>query len=224
MQHKYTFLKVFGLILAILVTGIGTLLVFPGLLPRPTGGERDTFSLEETALLQPGDLVLRKGVGTPSDLIVTFMNDHTGVSHCAMVLESGPQGVLLLHSINQSLSKTDGVQIQELTEFNQNTRPESLVVVRPLIDSVRRERLLALSETYLRAAIPFDNGYNLSDRSSLYCSELFIELYESTGWWRGTVDGTYPNYRFSGPLVNFRTFLNPAYFRVIISHNKNISL
>lgn len=190
----------------------------PAVLPRPSSFEPDRFSTTEMNLLQAGDLVFRRGPGLPSDLIVTYLHDGTGLSHGAMLLPgAGPGQWLVVQSINGSFNGVDGVQAQDLESFCRDNLPGSLVLVRPRWPEAAREAALAQAEALLKEHRVFDNNYDFADRSALYCSELLWALVAETAVWQPT-----PRPVMSGPLLSFRTFLVPESFRVAISHNPMI--
>ncbi len=211
---------VFGLVLGVVLLGSGVWLVWhsPGVLPRAGTGVRDGFSLAELALLEPGDIILRRSVGLTGDLIVGLLHDGTGASHGAMVLAVHPPGqIILIQSINASLSGIDGVQTQELADFSRYNAPESLVVSRPRWSGAFRQKALQATGQLLVQRLPFDNAYNFADRSAVYCSEMLWYILELSGWLSGG-----PQAVLQQNVLSFRSFLDPAYFRIIISHNPAI--
>ena len=191
----------------------------PGVLPRSAPGPRDGFSPAERALLQPGDIVLRRSVGLTGDLIVRLMHDETGISHGAMVLDVRSNGhIILIQSINASLSGVDGVQTQDLGDFSAFNAMDSLVVVRPRWPDARRLAALHAAEQLLARHVPFDNNYKWADHSALYCSELLWYVLELSGW---QPSGLQPALQKN--LLSFRSFLDPVYFQVLISHNPAVA-
>ena len=191
----------------------------PGCLPRPSNGDRDSFSIAESSLLRPGDLILRRGSSIASDLIVTVLQDGSGLSHCALVMANNGKEISLLHSVNASFGGADGVQVTQLAAFNRNSLPHSLVVLRPLATAAELHAIETMAENFRDHPAAFDNDFDLSDRRSLYCSELMVSIFEAAGWWPPTRNGLSPLYRMTGKMLNFQTFLTSGRFRVIISHN-----
>lgn len=210
-----------GGVLLLIALILRILVVMPGLLPRSAGGMRDAFSQFELSQIQSGDLILRRGPGTASDLIAAFLNDGTNLSHCALVLDV-TGGIKLLQCVNSSFGGPDGVQEISLTAFNQNSLADSLVVVRPRISGAGLKQIVQVAGRFRNHPSPFDNNFDLNDRQKLYCSELIVSIFEDAGWWARPQQGHSPNYSLTGALLNFRTFLNPRWFRIIINHNPAI--
>lgn len=217
------------------------LLIFlnnPGLAGREDSGRRDALAPAELAGLQEGDIILRKGVGLPSDVIATVLGEGLNISHCGLVvipqnehIRRIPAGRIsfsaeggsvqagrpaVIHTINSGLSGVDGVQIQDLAHFNTYSSERSVVILRPRIGLEQRAGLVAAAWSQLQAAIPFDNAYDQSDPSSLYCSELLFHIFKEAGW-----DVASAQVYVMG-VLGFGSFLDPDYWQVVYSHNPAI--
>ncbi len=122
--------------------------------------------------LEDGDIILRKGFGYMSHMVSQKFNDGTfDISHCAILKKDGDQWVVI-QSLSSDVSDFNGVQLQTLSEFLKQSKPNSLVVVRP--KAFKNDRIL-LSDHALKLVddrIPFDRYGNYEDTSELYCSEL----------------------------------------------------
>jgi hypothetical protein len=208
--------RVIGLGLILLLVA-AALLVWqrPGILPRPAAPLQaaDAFSAIEIATLQSGDIILRKGMCLPSDLVVALLGDGTGLSHCCMVLEgSAESGWRVVQSINASLTGIDGVQVQDLADFCRYNVADCLVAVRPSWSASQRAAAIEAAHEALARHLPFDNAYDSADDSALYCSELLVWILGRSGWWR-------PEWTmWQGAFVSFRSFLDPAHFTILVDH------
>jgi hypothetical protein len=190
----------------------------PGALPRASDFIPDNFSQAEWSKARAGDLLFRRGPGLASSLIVSYLHDGTGLSHGAMLLKDKKTGEWrVLQSINGSFNGTDGVQEQRLSDFMGGNLPGSLVLIRPRWPESVRDRIVARASSLLDHPPPFDNNYDFSDRRALYCTELLWVLVAENGW---PAEGLKPV--LSGSLLSFWSFLDPAWFRVVLSHNAAI--
>lgn len=226
-----------GSILACLL-GICFFFSHPEVLGRFDSGARDSLSSEELKLVREGDIILRSGIGLPSQLISSFFQPDFGISHCAVivvpkadVLADLPEDRLsfkkdgaflrqdqfaLIHTINENLSGVNGVQIQDLTHFNRYSKAASLVLVRPRMDETQRARFIQAAWKALENRIPFDNQYDQADASQLYCSELLYYLFDQVGWEGSTSKKT------QGGIIRFDSFLDSEYFQILLSHNLKV--
>ena len=172
----------------------------------------DALDSTERALLQPGDIVLRKGFGWLSESISRYCPDAVEVSHCGiLVLHRGEPHVI--HSVSSSASDWDGVQMHALSDFCAQSQRNSLVVVRFNAPDAG-QRLSAYAHQKLQQRIPFDHAFDPTDTTALYCSELVwsaihsasqVDILNSSGYDR--------------PHLRFDVFLNPEHFRVILNHH-----
>lgn len=154
--------------------------------------------------LQSGDIVLRRGYGLVSDLIVARLKDSVALSHCGILSIDSTGAIQVIHSLSKSVSEFDGMQSCRLEEFIQDARPESLLAVRHTELDGRLIEKLAID--YLQQEIPFDHSFNTNDSSAFFCSELPIHIiYRLSG-----------TYLYSGNQIPpFSVFLNPKQFNRI---------
>lgn len=127
-----------------------------------------------TDSLQRGDIVLRRGYGMVSDLIVARLKDSVDLSHCGILSIDSTGSYKVIHSLSKSVSKFDGMQVCSLQEFVQDARPESLRAVRH--KEIEGRLIEAQALAYLKQGIPFDHAFNINDSSAFYCSELPIHI------------------------------------------------
>lgn len=157
-----------------------------------------------TDSLQSGDIILRRGYGLVSDLIVARLKDSVDLSHCGILSIDSTGAIQVIHSLSKSVSKFDGMQTCSFEEFIQDARPESLLAVRHTGVDGRLIEKQAIA--YLQQKKPFDHNFNTNDSSAFFCSELPIHIiYNLTG-----------TYLYKGNQIPpFSVFLNRKYFKEI---------
>jgi uncharacterized protein YycO len=177
-----------------------------------------TLSPKEISLLHDGDIILRHGYGFVSDMIVETLNDSTGLSHCAILTKYKGYWIVI-QSISSSLSDVDGVQWQYLPTFVNQSKKNSIVVVRykHVANDTDYAKIGKRAIYYLKKHIPFDNAFNLHDSSSFYCSELIWKVFKDVFH----VDIFESKYRPDHyDYMKFDTFLDTLNFKRIIDHRK----
>jgi len=175
-----------------------------------------TLSPAEIALLKDGDILLRHGYGFVSDMIVETLNDSSGISHCAILTKIDKKW-MVVQSISSSLSDVDGVQSQDLKDFVNQSKMNSLVVVRykHVKNDTDLARIGTRAKYYLAKQVPFDNSFNLFDSTSFYCSELLWNVFKD----EFHIDIFESKYRPKHyDYMKFDTFLDTSNFKIIIDH------
>ncbi len=174
-----------------------------------------TLAPEEYELIQDGDIILRHGYGLVSDIIVETLKEGYDISHCGIISADNDQ-LRVIHTVSQSISDFDGVQVQPLRPFVHQSHRNSIIIVRfkwPNGDAGRR--ISRKANDYLNQKIPFDNSFNIHDDKELYCSELI---------WRIIKDefnvNIFPDMsETTKKYLNFSNFYNPEFFEIIINHH-----
>jgi hypothetical protein len=141
-------------------------------------GQEQSFNkyrLSKTELdsLHDGDIILRHGFGIVSDMIGETMNEKYNISHCAVVCKPSPDSIVIIHAVSSSLSDFDGVQTCEINKFMQESKSNSIMVVRykPKINK-DLSFISKRANYYLQKQVPFDDKFDIVDHSKIYCSEL----------------------------------------------------
>lgn len=175
---------------------------------------------DEQLLLQEGDIVLRHGYGMVSNMISATLKEDIELSHCAIIIKDSTDKFKVVHSVSQSVSDYDGVQIQDLNLFINDSKPNSVVVVRYKNLSPEQQLLIRKkSLEFLKQQIPFDHSFDISDSTEFYCTELiwriFLDLFN---------DDILQSDKFKHNLSAFRFafFFDPKRFEVIIDHHKKL--
>jgi hypothetical protein len=129
--------------------------------------------------IEDGDIILKMGYGTISKIIAKQLNEKHQISHCAIVYKKD-SSMYIIHSVSGEISDKDGVQKASFSEFYNDIKPNSLFVLRHKSDKQIRSNISTFASHYLSKLIPFDNDFNHSDSSKLYCSELVnLALYNT---------------------------------------------
>ena len=177
-------------------------------------------SKEYIDLIKDGDVILRRGYGFVSDMIVKRLNEQVPISHCA-IAEISDTSKMVIHSVSQAVADLDGVQSQSLKRFIKDSKENSLIVVRfKYPDNQDSSKITNRARYYLDKKIPFDMKFDIQDSTRFYCTELIWRvLLEEYG-----VDIFEKKYgKNLLEFHKFDIFLDTAYFEVVWSH-QNIDL
>ncbi len=131
------------------------------------------LTVEERNLIQDGDIVLRHGYGTISDIITKTLNETYDISHCA-ILTRDSNNINVIHTVSQTLSDFDGLQQQPLSRFIADCKPNTIILVR--YKGVKNRELADKAKYYLSLRIPFDHDFDINDTTKYYCNEFLIKL------------------------------------------------
>jgi len=176
-----------------------------------------SLSKEEIAQLQDGDIILRHGYGFVSDMITKKLSDGTNVSHCAIFVKDDTS-MNVIHSVSQSLSNFDGVQMQDLKRFINDSKKNSVVVVRyKTKENEDRSLIGKRARYYLNKRIPFDNSFDIKDSTKFFCAEFIWKVLKDSY----NIDIFEDKYgKDNSEFLKFDIFFNPKYFEVVFSHQK----
>lgn len=128
--------------------------------------------------LQNGDIIMRKGHGSVSDIIDNMYPTGYHLSHCGIVIKN-EDSTFVVHTVSSELSQVDGVQTENLDKFVRESVRHSIVVVRGKEDSLIRNRIADATLSFLQKDIKFDHSFDISDTTSFYCTELIYQAYFS---------------------------------------------
>lgn len=175
----------------------------------------------ELSLLREGDILLRQGHGMVSRMIVETLREEIPLSHVGLLTIDPTDGQFkVIHSVSQSISYFDGIQIQDLKSFLQDSKPNTLVVVRYRSleqGGVAPEEVSRSAFQYLEMQVPFDYDFDFSCSDSFFCTELITKV-----MWDVYNDELFaPDYLNSLTQLDrlrFGMFFNPERFDIIISH------
>ncbi|MDP4267046.1 MAG: YiiX/YebB-like N1pC/P60 family cysteine hydrolase [Bacteroidota bacterium] len=164
----------------------------------------NTFELKS---LHNGDIILRKGYGLVSNLIVKELNEKYKISHCGIIeIKNGKINVI--HSVSHSLSDFDGVQKNTIADFLKGSTWGSVIVVRARqTDTLTEKHIISKANYYLSKKVRFDSSFNFNDSSEFFCQEFIYKAYDLI-----------PNSK----SIKFSPFTDTNNFRIIINHQSGL--
>jgi Orthopoxvirus protein of unknown function (DUF830). len=162
------------------------------------------FFIPDISQLHNGDIILRKGRGVISDLIVSSINDTLPYSHCGILVKENNEWKVI-HSLARELSEIDGIQQCSLDNFLADCDDSCLMVVR--CKKSKADSLITdAARYYLKRKIPFDYQFSLADSSAFFCSELPLHILK----YRCNI-----SFNTKEKYIPFSIFTDTTYFRVI---------
>lgn len=172
------------------------------------------LSAEEKSQIKDGDIILRHGYGTISDIIAKTLNESYDISHCA-VLTKDSENINVIHTVSQTLSDFDGLQQQSLLRFISDSKKNSIIIVR--YKGEKNSELAKRAKYYLKLKIPFDHDFDINDTTKFYCNEFVIKLIKDIY----TKDLLSKNTKTSDPKsqYKFNVFWDTASFKIILNHH-----
>jgi hypothetical protein len=136
-----------------------------------------SLSESELASLEEGDFILRKGYGWISDRIAEILDEEYPVTHCGLILRAGFPEPMILHSLSNN--RVDGIFVEPLAAFLQESQPGSLVGLRLRCSPEKRQAVVAEAKRLLLKEVPFDLAFDETDSTQLYCAELFGYIFKT---------------------------------------------
>lgn len=127
-----------------------------------------------TDSIESGDIILRKGYGLVSEVVIYQLNDTVDVSHCGIVVLNEKGEFDVIHSLSRTVSKFDGLQICSLSEFMDDSKTETVKVFRYKND--RQVSIQQYAQYYLYEKKAFDESFDMADSTSFCCLELPIHI------------------------------------------------
>lgn len=131
---------------------------------------------KDIAKLKNGDIILRKGHGSVSDIIDNMYPTGYHLSHCGVLIKEN-DSLYVVHTVSSELSQIDGVQTEALDKFVRESVRNSIMVVRPKHDSITRDKIAEATLSFLDKGIKFDHSFDISDTTKFYCTELIFQAY-----------------------------------------------
>lgn len=186
---------------------------------KPRSENHETLTQAELETVQDGDIILIQGILGSADIIMNICAETVPLSHVGIIVKKS-NAYFVIHTVNNALSGIDGMQMHEIHDFMKRARPKSLIIVRPLWETPeQRKNALEYVQQKFNDRVPFDNAFNFSDDSALYCTELLAHALDSVGFWKSSQTGM-----FIKAIFVFSNFLNPQYFIPVLSHHPHYSL
>lgn len=139
-----------------------------------------SFDNQEYALLRNGDVILRHGFGWVSNTIAKYAHDDYAVSHCGVLVQTKDSAWYVIHTVSNSLSKTDGMQTDPLSRFLTDSHENSIVVQRFVSqDSNAGNKIAFAAWNYYKQRIPFDDEFNFEDSTEFFCTEMLWHVFKN---------------------------------------------
>ena len=176
------------------------------------------LSKNEINQIKDGDIILRYGYGLVSDIIVETLKQKYNISHCAIICKKDSSKTKVIHSVSSTISDFDGVQEQSLSSFVNDSKANSIIIVRYKSPDSLRNRISERAQYYLDKKVPFDNLFNINDSSEIYCSELLWLVFKD----EFKVDLYKDSYNEKKDYFRFDIFLDTSKFEIIFNHNLNL--
>ena len=174
------------------------------------------LNAKEKAKLQNGDIILRRGYGLVSTMILKMMNEDYDVTHLGMVVRQNDT-LKIAHALSSSVSNQDGLRLQAIDSFVHNSHDRTILVTRlKNIDSVKQQKVISQIDYYYKKQLPFDHSFNYKDTTEHYCSELIWRIYEHNLKILKVSDTLTDEQKYN----TLRTFYDPNYFDIIINHQQ----
>lgn len=146
----------------------GTIIAFLCLCPVILSAKTD-WRLRSPAQIAAGDLVFRRGNGAWTWLFVGASTKEKRFSHVGIVVENTPNECMIIHAEANDLGKGK-VRIEPWHIFFKGAAEGA--VYRCTYDNVKPENIVKESKRYL--GVSFDNEFDASNDSKIYCSELIM--------------------------------------------------
>ncbi len=180
-----------------------------------------------------GDILLRKGKGLASELIVSTFAGSGGWSHCALIVSREliddiadhlllprigfgesiekirSARLLVIHSVDKGLSGIGGVQIQSLEDFCSYSIRETSALYRPRIPEQERRHIQERARQLALEGMPFDRYWDSASPDKQYCSEFLWRLFEAE-----KLSGS-KEWQFVGGIIAFTNFADPVLFEAV---------
>jgi hypothetical protein len=125
--------------------------------------------------VQGGEIILRKGEGYLSNLIVDLLGENLNYSHAGIIIKDSLE-TYIIHSLSDDVSNIDGVQKCSIRDFLSDISDSALCIVKPVTDSLGLNRIQNITKLYLKLKIPFDHHFNMQTKNELHCIELVHDI------------------------------------------------
>lgn len=160
--------------------------------------------------LKGGEIILRKGRGYLSTLIVDLLGEELSYSHAGIIIKDSNK-LYIIHILSDDVSNVDGVQTCSVKEFLSDISDSSLCIVKPNVDSLSLLKIQEKAQKYLKAKVPFDHEFDMNSKDKLHCSELVHDvLYQSLNKELLPITN-----RFGVDIIKFSAFFNQENFQTI---------
>jgi hypothetical protein len=153
-------------------------LLFPAAEVQYIPASKNTF-VAPAIPIRTGDIVLRNGKGWISDFFRNTSRLKKEYSHAGIIMVEGKE-IMVAHMIGDGV--TSGFRKESLAKFCSSEKNSAYAVFR-YEELSEKEQLIRdfLTQTGSRK-IPFDDRFDLSTDSAMYCTELVYEACKAAGY------------------------------------------
>ncbi len=174
------------------------------------------LSEEEKQQLQTGDIILRRGYGFVSTMILRMMQEEIPVTHLGIVIRAN-DSLQVAHSLSSTVSDQDGLRLQQIDSFTHNSYDSSLLITRlKNIQSSDLEKIKKQVAYYHMKQLPFDHSFDYKDTTAHYCSEFIWRIYEHNLKMLKVADSISNEEKYN----SLKTFYDTDYFDIIVNHHQ----
>ena len=124
--------------------------------------------------LQSGDLVFRKGSGLISDLFTRISSVEQRFSHVGIIVKYREQ-IMVAHILGTGGTGDQEFRIEPLRHFISGDRARQFGIYRLNISDEVKSKIETYISSINETNILFDDKFDLSTDSALYCSELIYK-------------------------------------------------
>ena len=173
------------------------------------------LSEADKSQLQTGDIILRRGYGFVSTMILRIMREEYEVTHLGVVINRN-DSLLVAHALSSKVSDQDGLRFQDLESFVKHSHDSTILATRLKdINHPQQQEILAQLEYYLHRQIPFDHKFDYRDTTEHYCSELIWRIYEHNLGILSVSD----TLTFDEKYKSLQVFYDTSYFDIVLDHH-----
>lgn len=149
--------------------------------PQHYNHQLDNAAEVNTAGLRSGDLIFREGPSLNSKLVKSASNSR--FSHVGIVYRSRQGKWMVVHAVpNESESHApDWVKCEPIEEFLARDKTIAAKFMRVDCTDKQAQGAACYAIAKARSKTLFDNDYDLTDTTRLYCTELVWQAYKRQG-------------------------------------------
>ena len=130
--------------------------------------------------MRSGDLVFRLGTGAYAQLL-NMMPDTLMYSHVGFLVEKDSSW-MVVHAVPRELDGPDDFERVKMESLDAFLAPDLAIIGTFAHTPVKRpDRMVTRALEYVRDSVPFDNNFDLSDTTALYCTEMVWRLFLMEG-------------------------------------------
>lgn len=145
------------------------------------GGESPHCILRDTSILKEGDIVMRRGTGVTSRIVITA-DGGSDFSHCGIVVSHNGR-TMIVHAVPDEpdfKGDVDRVKMEGTEKFFSSINASKGCVLRCNDSEVARTSANVAKGMFYRRIL-FDHDYDEGDTTKMYCSELVVYAYKKAG-------------------------------------------